>query len=264
MEKKYLLKDMTWKEFQERIKEKPVILIPLGSQEEQGPHAPMGDFMLTEKITARVAREADAVAAPIMPFGYADYFRPVPGGVQLRPETFRAVLEDICDNFLDHDLNRLVIMNGHSGNFPLIDQSIRKIKQECGVWIPCINLWRLITPEKWREFHGENNMKAFGHGSDPLTSVYLHLFPELVRMDLVEQVKKKQVLGLGTSGLNAVKFNGVDVNVPLDIDDICENGIAGGDPGLSSQSIGKEMVDYISDFCTKFIKYFRTVSPEIS
>ena len=130
MTQKFLLKDFTWMEFRERIKEKPVMLIPLGSQEEQGPHAPMGDFMLTEKITEKIAQASGAVAAPIIPFGYADYFRSVPGGVQLRPETFRAVFEDICDNFLSHELDHIVILNGHSGNYPLIDQSIRKIKQE--------------------------------------------------------------------------------------------------------------------------------------
>ena len=51
--KKSLLKDLTWVEFAERLRDKPVILIPLGSQEEQGPQAPMGDFMLTERIAAR-------------------------------------------------------------------------------------------------------------------------------------------------------------------------------------------------------------------
>jgi len=260
MTQKYLLKDFTWMEFRERMKKKPVMLIPLGSQEEQGPHAPMGDFMLTEKITEKIAQASDAIAAPIIPFGYADYFRSVAGGIQLQPETFRAVLEDICDNFLSHNLDRILILNGHSGNYPLIDQSIRKIKLKKNVWIPCINLWRLMTPEKWTEFYGEQAANAFGHGGDPLTSVYLHLFPNLVRMDLVEIGEKKEVLGLSTSGLNAVKFNGVDVNLAIDIDDICDSGIAGGNPAVSSAEIGKKIVDYIVDYCVAFIHHFKTVN----
>ena len=93
---------LTWVEFAERMKENPVILLPFGSQEEQGPQAPMGDYMLTDAIVARVAERTDAIAAPIIPFGYADYFRPIPGGIQLSAETFRALFEDICANFLDH------------------------------------------------------------------------------------------------------------------------------------------------------------------
>jgi creatinine amidohydrolase len=223
----------------------------------------MGDFMLTEKITELTARKADAIAIPTIPFGYADYFRPIAGGVQLRPKTFRLVLEDICDNFLSHGVDHLIILNGHSGNYSLIDQSIRKIKQKKKVWIPCINLWRLMTPEKWTEFHGEEGTKAFGHGGDPLTSVYLYLFPDLVRMDLVEMGGKKNVLGLETSGLNAVKFNGVDINLALDIDDISDTGIAGGNPTRSSAEIGKKIVDYIVDYCVAFINYYKNVDPKI-
>ena len=77
------LEDLTYVEFRERLKDNPVILVPLGSQEEQGASAPMGDFMLTKELARRVAEKTGAIAAPTVPFGYADYFRPVPGGVQL-------------------------------------------------------------------------------------------------------------------------------------------------------------------------------------
>ena len=127
--RKHLLKDMTFIEFRERLSEDPVILISLGSQEEQGPVAPMGDYMLTDVLAGKIAEKSGAIAAPIMPFGYADYFRTVPGGIQLRPETFSAILTDMIENFTDHGINKIAILNGHSGNYPLIDQVIRKIKR---------------------------------------------------------------------------------------------------------------------------------------
>ena len=105
-------------------------------------------------------------------------------------------------------------------------------------------------------------MLSFGHGGDPLTSVYLHLFPDLLRMDLVEIGEKNEGLGLPTSGLNAVKFNGVDVNLAIDIDDICDSGIAGGNPAVSSAEIGKKIVDYIVDYCVTFIHHFKTVNTQ--
>lgn len=263
MAKKHLLQELTWVEFRERLGDDPTVLLPFGSQEEQGPQAPMGDYMLTERIAGMIAERSGAIAAPTVPFGYADYFRAVPGGIQLRPETFRALFEDICDNFLDHGIDRLIVINGHSGNFPLIDQSIRKIKRDRGVWIPCINLWRIMTAVEWKAFHGERSMSAMGHGGDPLTSVYLHLFPDLMRMDLVDTVERKSVLGLPTSGLNAVSFKGVDVNIALDIDDICDNGIAGGDPATSSPEIGAKIVEHVVDFCVEFVNHFRSVDPKV-
>jgi creatinine amidohydrolase len=260
--KKHQLAEMTFVEFRDRIAGDPVILIPLGSQEEQGPMAPMGDFMLTQVIAGRVAEAAEAITAPILPFGYADYFRPVPGGIQLKPETFRAVLMDILENFLDHDLNRLVILNGHSGNYPLIDQTIRQVKRTRGVIVPCVNLWRLMTPAMWHDLHGDFGPAAFAHGGDPITSVSLHLLPELMRMDLITREEGKgKMIGLPTVGLAGVRFRDVEVAAPVDITDRCTNGIAGGDPTRSSAEIGRQITDYIVEYCTAFVRHFATIDP---
>jgi creatinine amidohydrolase len=261
--KKHLLKDMTFREF-ERIKaDNEVILLPFGSQEEQGA-APMGDWMLTEAIADRVARESGAVAAATVPFGYADYFRCVPGGVQLKADTFAKVLEDICENFLDHGMTRLLIFNGHTGNFPVIDQVIRRLRAERGVIVPCINVWRTITPELWNEVHPGVGAAALGHGGDPLTSVYLHLFPDLVKKETMPSPgAKKEFMGLPTSGLAAVKFRGVDVNVPLDVTDICDDGIAGGDPTRSSADIGKRIVEHIVDYTVSFVSHLRSIETTV-
>ncbi len=260
MTRKHLLKDLTFVEFRERMHERPVILLPFGSQEEQGPGCPMGDWMLTEALAARVAERADAIAAPTGPFGYADYFRAIPGGVQLRADTFVALFRDICDNVLDHGVDRLVVFNGHSGNYPLIDRATRELKRERGVVVPCLNVWRLITPALWEELHPGLGVKAFGHGGDPLTSVYGYLFPELMRDDLITAPEPRPAfLGLPTVGLNAVRFRGVDVNVPLDITERCTDGVAGGDPRNASAEVGERIVDYIVDFTAAFLCHFRDI-----
>ena len=44
------LRDMSHTEFMERLTDRTVILIPLGSLEVQGPHAPMGDYALAERL----------------------------------------------------------------------------------------------------------------------------------------------------------------------------------------------------------------------
>ena len=55
-----------------------VLLLPLGSHEEQGPHAPMGDFLLADRMAELIAARAHASAgtetlvAPVLPFGGAD------------------------------------------------------------------------------------------------------------------------------------------------------------------------------------------------
>ncbi len=101
---KHLLEEMTFLEFRERMAEDPVILLPLGSVEVQGPCNPMGDFRLASALALRVAERTGAIVAPTFPFGNADYFRDVPGGIQVSSATFCGVLRDMVSAFRDHGL----------------------------------------------------------------------------------------------------------------------------------------------------------------
>lgn len=254
---KHALKDMTFAEFRERLSEKPVIILPFGSQEEQGPHAPMGDYMLTEAVAARVAKASGAIVAPIIPFGYADFFKTIPGGIQLRASTFSAVVEDMVTAFLDHDIEHILILNGHTSNAPLFDQTLRRIRAERGVSVPVINLWQAIPDTLWRELHGASAAAARGHGGEPLTSIYLHLFPDLVRMDLARPAVRSRAFGLQSGGVNNIQFEGVPVYVPLNCDEVNADGMLGGDPLLSSADKGARMVDHLVGFCARFVEHIR-------
>ena len=69
---------------------RPVVLLPLGSHEDQGPHAPMGDYLLAEAVAERIALRAseagtETVVAPVLPFGKSDFFGSMPGGITVGP-----------------------------------------------------------------------------------------------------------------------------------------------------------------------------------
>ena len=254
------LEDLTYVEFRERLEDDPVVIIPLGSQEEQGPSGPMGDFMLAKELARRVAERTGAVAAPTVPFGYADFFRPVAGGVQLSADTFKSLLRDVLDNFLAHGLTKLLIFNGHTGNSPLIDQVVRTVKRETGVVIPWINIWRILPDSLWRKAHGDHASRARGHGADPVSSAYLHLFPELYRRDLAEAAAAGgELIGLKTANLQGVVFEGLEVNAPVDITDHTRNGIVSGDAKLASAEAGKLFSEYIVDHAAKLVDHLKTI-----
>jgi creatinine amidohydrolase len=254
------LEDLTFVEFRERLKDDPVILVPLGSQEEQGASAPMGDFMLTKELARRVAEKTGAIAAPTVPFGYADYFRPVPGGVQLTADSFKSLLRDILDNFLAHGLTKLLVFNGHTGNSPLIDQVVRTVKRETSVVIPWINIWRIIPDSVWRAAHGVNAPLARGHGADPVSSAYLHLFPALYRRDLAAAAEGGgELLGLKTANLQGLAFEGLEVNAPVDITDHARNGIVSGDARLATPEAGRLFSDYIVDRAAALVAHLKTI-----
>src|SRR5579871_6667692 len=141
---KHRLQDMTWAEFGERLSDSPVMLLPMGAQEEQGPNAPMGDFMLAERIAAEVARRSGAVMAPVLPFGDSEFFRSFPGCISLQPETLVAVVQDLCASLLRHGLRHLVILNGQTSNAPHLDTATRRLREAFGVMVPVIHLWRVF------------------------------------------------------------------------------------------------------------------------
>lgn len=263
MKKKHIVAHMTYREFADAIKENPVILLPLGSQEEHGPASPMGDFLLTEALAARIAEKSGALAAPTTPFGYADYFRPIPGGIQLQASTFCAMLRDYADNFLNHGLKKLIIFNGHSGNAPLIDNVVRQIRRDTGVIVPSINVWRLHTPEIWaKAYGGEPVAKAFGHGAEPVASAYAYLFPDLIRPDLREKAANgKKMLGFDLAGFAGVRFRGVEIPMPVDVTDLTDNGMTSGHTEKTSAEAGKVIADNIVDTTVAFIEAFRAAAP---
>lgn len=242
----------------------PVILLPMGSHEDQGPHAPMGDYLLAEKVAELAALRATAqgtrtVVAPVLPFGGADFFGPMPGGIAISVATLERVITDVVASLHRNGLTRLIFINGHAGNVGPIAEVSREVYRRTKLVTPSLYLWRIaygLLPE----IVGAQKAKAVsGHGADPLTSIGLHLFPALMRPDLVpvaNPLKRDSTLGLPFTGLGTASFEGAEVGMPHEYDETYTLGVAKGDPRLSSAETGAALVERLSDLCARFVKHF--------
>ena len=258
----HALQDLSWPEFRARLSDNPPILLPLGSQEQQGPHAPMGDFVLAERLAFAAAERAGAICAPVLPFGHADFFRGAAGGIQLRAETFTMLLEDMVTAFLDHGLRHIIVCNGHSTNAPLIAQVAHAIRRQRGIMIASLNLWRMIPDGLWHDVHGAHAADARGHGADPVTSVGMHLTPELMRMGTAQPAKRSSALGLPTtSQFASVMFGDFEVALPLDVTEVASNGVGQGNPALASAEAGARFAEWIVGAIADFATHFRSCDP---
>jgi creatinine amidohydrolase len=94
MSEKVRTAEMSWREVEAVIERGAPVLVPMGSTEEHGPHAPTGDYLITDEIAARVARESGAVMTPTIPFSYSEYFRHYPGTITLQAETLTLLIRD--------------------------------------------------------------------------------------------------------------------------------------------------------------------------
>jgi creatinine amidohydrolase len=264
---KVRLSEITAGEARERLARRPVVLLPMGSQEDQGPHAPMGDYLCADAVAERIAKAAteagtETLVAPVLPFGGADYFGSMPFGIALEQSTLRAVIGDMFACLLRHKIDRLVVINGHGGNVQAIHDESQKVFQQSGVVIPSLYLWRIAYGLLPGIRGKDEAAKAAGHGADPLTSVAMHLFPANLRADMVPDGPiKKEFLGLPVSNFAAVRFQGVDVGVPGELTEFAPNGVMNADPRLCSAAVGEKIVAQLVAIGAAFCKHYAGQRP---
>lgn len=242
----------------------PVILLPMGSHEDQGPHAPMGDYLLAEKMAELAALRATemgtrTVVAPVIPFGGADYFGAMVGGIALSEATLTQVLREMFANLHRHGLTRLIVINGHGGNVGPIQVATREIYRASGHIIPSLYLWRIAYGLLPGIVGAETSAAVSGHGADPLTSLGLHLFPDLLRQDMIPAplpLKRNAALDLPYTALGAASFKGAEIGMPTEYDDVYNKGVAKGDPNLSSAETGAALTEKLVTLCAEFAAHF--------
>ncbi len=247
----------------------PVILLPMGSHEDQGPHAPMGDYLLAEKIAELAALRATGLGtrtlvAPVLPYGGADHFGSMIGGIALSEATLTAVIGEMVAALHRHKLTRLIVINGHGGNVGPIATVAREVHHRTGMLIPSLYLWRIgygLLPG----IVGADKAKLVsGHGADPLTSIGMTLFPELLRPDLIpapQPLKRSKQLDLPYTALGAASFEGAEIGLPIEYDEVYTQGVGKGDPALCSAATGEALVEQLTGIVARFARHFAAHTP---
>ncbi|MEZ4522431.1 MAG: creatininase family protein [Thermomicrobiales bacterium] len=253
---KVRLASMTWKEAEEAYAENPVILIPSASIEQHGPATPVGDFRISEWVGDQVAERTGSIVAPMLPYGYSEVFRRFPGTVTLEASTVAEVMYDVAASFLDHGLDHIVFLCGHNGNMPILDHVARRIRREYGLRLGCFEPFRLFSSKTLSEAFGEEN-KVMGHGSDPIMSFNMHLFPDDVRMDLVEEENLTKYEDLTVRGSSQVAVGDVAGHIYFDTLDLAPNGVMGDVSGFNAEAGGK-LLNHIVEKGVEFVELFKT------
>ena len=253
------LADMTAPDFAQAAALHPVILLPLGSHEDHGPHLPMGDYLMAERLAGRIAVAAASMGSrsfvvPCLPFGVADYFGCSPGGLALSPAAFRATLTDLLEGLLRHGLDKIVILNGHGGNVPVIHEVTLNLRRERGVVVPSFYLWKIARKLMEKRVAATH----FGHGAEPLLSLTMALRGETVREDGTAP-SPQSLLGLKVSHFGTLDFEGVEIDAPAEFDAVPRPAVAAAWPGASA-ALGQEVADELVAVAARFIAHLERSS----
>lgn len=151
-----------------------VALVPVGSTEQHGPHAPLGtDTILAEAVARRGAAttEHEVLIAPPIPYGIAEEHRAFAGTAWLTPDTFRSVVSEVVLSLASHGWDRVVIVNGHGGNIAAIEEVAARLTRDGDATCAAFT-WFGATDVSPAEM---------GHGGPVETSALLAAAPDLVR-----------------------------------------------------------------------------------
>ena len=193
------LADMTWMEFAERLgADAPVVIVPIGSTEQHGPHLPLStDVVLPEAVAMRVAERMGAIVAPPVSYGYKSQPKTgggnhFPGTISLDGATLVAILRDIVNEFARHGVRKLVLFDGHMENqwfiVEAIDLALRDQRREGVTDLKVVKLgyWEFISAETEKVLFPDGLLSwALEHAAVMETSVMLHVRPDLVRVDRI-------------------------------------------------------------------------------
>ncbi|MFB6206471.1 MAG: creatininase family protein [Haloglomus sp.] len=215
----------TWTELDDL--ETDLALLPVGSTEQHGPHAPLATDTLNAEAVAEAAaaRYADpVVVAPAVPVAVAEEHRRFTGTLWTSESTFRAYVRDIVGSLAAHGWDRVVLVNGHGGNVAALREVAGRIVRHDDAY---------AVPFTWFDAVGED-APPMGHGGPLETALLQHGNPETVRSAALAAAAEGASERWG-------EWQG-HVNLAFDSHEFTENGVVG-DPRDGSADLGAELLD---------------------
>jgi creatinine amidohydrolase len=168
-------------ELLEALKHDPVVIVPVGSVEQHGPHCPMDvDISHTQALAVETARAIDdfpVIVAPPIWSGLTHYNMGEVGTISLSVETFIALVSDVCRSIWANGFKRIILVNGHGGNRDICRVISIKLAED-DIWVLPITFWEMALGVLTDE--ADHDVGFIGHGGEWETSLQLFLRPTLV------------------------------------------------------------------------------------
>ncbi|MFD0688842.1 creatininase family protein [Actinomadura fibrosa] len=154
----------------------PVAVLPVGSHEQHGPFLPLAtDTVIACTIARELAGAHPVRLLPPVTISCSHEHAGWPGTVSISAATLIAVVTDVAASLRRAGAPKLVLVNGHGGNYVL-----GNVVQEAGG-----DMALFPGPGDWDEARAaaglETDADADMHAGELETSILLHAHPEMVR-----------------------------------------------------------------------------------
>jgi creatinine amidohydrolase len=252
---RYQLAAYSWEEVSEMDRKNKIVLIPLGSTEQEGTHLPLGvDTYVAEALANEVAAATEALVGPTLPVGYSEWFLEFAGTISLKMETFTQVVREYCYSLIHHDFRKFIFVNGHGGNAPGVDVVARELKLENDVEVAMVEIWK-IANSLAKDVSGLKE-KDFKHAGELMTSIMLYLHPDTVTMKRAraEFVRSNPPFE-AKSSLGPATFKGIEISHYDKAKSLTASGIMG-DPLSATARKGEAVYEAMKSYLIEMVNHF--------
>ena len=154
-------------------------VLPVGSFEQHGRYLPLAaDALIATAISERIAEDYQLFRLPVVPIGCSHEHAGFAGTVSISATTLFAIVNDVASSLAQSGVRRLVVVNGHGGNYVLSN-----VVQEANVGAMPMALFPVAGD--WDDARAEAGLETSAHedmhGGEGETSILLHRFPDVVR-----------------------------------------------------------------------------------
>jgi len=181
-----ILELLPWPEIASlREKNGGLLLLPMGATEQHGPHLPVAmDTLLAGEICHAASAQTGVPVLSTLRYTVSQgHTAKWPGTFSLRHETFINTLNDLCDWAVATGWKKILFVNSHFGNDASARVAVDQIRlRHIGeLQVALLNVFQL-TPKIWQSYTADAEDL---HANKAETDLMLHLFPDLVRTELL-------------------------------------------------------------------------------
>ncbi|ATQ67582.1 MULTISPECIES: creatininase family protein [Methylosinus] len=174
--------DLTTVDFRDLDRSRVIAVLPLAAVEQHGPHLPVGVDSaimqgMIERVVERLPEDLDVLFLPQQAIGVSIEHGDFPGTLTLSHETALRLVTEIGEGVARAGCRKLVLLNSHGGNTPLLSQAALELRARRGMLAVACSWHRFGYPDG---LFPEDEIRLGVHGGEIETSLMLALAPDFV------------------------------------------------------------------------------------
>lgn len=266
--------DLAYPDIQAYLQHCDLIMIPMASTEQHGPHLPLcTDTVTALEIASRVAATNNMLHTPVVWTGYSPQHMAGPGQgrgtITIRASTLSALLYDISRSLIHHGFNKLIFINGHGSNVKVIDPVLRKIRYQTGALVGfCKPYMERYVGLMEGLMENPPDETPGWHASELETSQMLAHNTQLVKMDRAVKTLTHIPRWLPgkfgkKDGAPDIQFKGYSYfHFPMEHHEFTETGVIG-NPERATIEKGEEALRRYAEHAAEAIRELNTVKVKV-